>query len=289
MNFSELIIGTMRWGSWGVNFGTKETAELIESSLQENLYTFDHADIYGGYTTEELFGKAFSSTKIPREKIQLISKCGIQLPSETKNFGVKSYNYSKEYIIQQVEASLRNLQTEYLDVLLLHRPSPLMNPEEIAAAFGILRESGKVLDFGVSNFNAVQFEVISKVYPFLVTNQVEISVNETKAFYDGTLDQMMLKKLRPMAWSSLGNYFGNPLSEQNLRISAVLATLCEKYDAEENQLLLAFLLKHPSKILPVIGTTKMHTVKKLKKSLEINLNDEDWFSILEASTGHPVP
>ena len=288
MNFSEIIIGVMRWGIWGANFSVSETQKMIEVCLNENLYSFDHADIYGGYTTEELFGNAFSEMKIPRENIQLSSKCGIKMNSEKKNYPVKSYDFSKNYILNQVDESLRNLKTDYLDVLLLHRPSPLMNPEEIAAAFGILKSSGKVLNFGVSNFSTSQFDLISKYFPYLITNQVEISVNETKSFSDGTLDQMMMKKLQPMAWSVMGNYFSNPNSEQNLRIKKMINELILKYNIEENQLLLAFLLKHPAKIIPVIGTSKVETIQKFKQSLSVDLEQEDWFKILEASLGKEV-
>lgn len=288
MDFSKIIIGVMRWGIWGANHNELGVQKLIETALEENLYTFDHADIYGGYTTEELFGRAFSDMKIEREKIQLITKCGICNPSEKKKFPLKYYNYSKEYIINQVEESLQNLKTDYIDLLLLHRPSPLMNPEEIAAAFGILRNSGKVRDFGVSNFTTSQFDLISKYFPQLVTNQVEISLTETKTFYDGTLDQMMLKNLKPMAYSVLGNYFSEE-NERNARIFLVLKDLCQKYQATEAQLLLAFLLKHPSKILPIIGTSKAENIKSLKKSLEIDVEIEDWFMMLEANAGRRVP
>ena len=288
MDFSKIIVGVMRWGIWGANHSESGVQKLIETSLEEDLYTFDHADIYGGYTTEELFGNAFSEMKINREKIQLITKCGICMPSEKKNFPLKYYNYSKEYILNQVDESLKNLKTDYIDLLLLHRPSPLMNPEEIAAAFGVLRSSGKVRDFGVSNFTTSQFDLIFKYFPQLVTNQVEVSLTETKAFYDGTIDQMMLKKLQPMAWSVMGTYFSED-SERTARIKSVLEVLTKKYNAEEAQLLLAFLLKHPSKIIPIIGTSKVESIKSLKKSLQINLEIEDWFSLLEASLGHDVP
>ena len=288
MDFSKIIVGVMRWGIWGANHSESGVQKLIETSLEEDLYTFDHADIYGGYTTEELFGNAFSEMKIEREKIQLITKCGICMPSEKKNFPLKYYNYSKKYILNQVDESLKNLKTDYIDLLLLHRPSPLMNPEEIAAAFGVLRSSGKVRDFGVSNFTTSQFDLISKYFPKLVTNQVEVSLTETKAFYDGTIDQMMQKKLQPMAWSVMGTYFSED-SERIARIKSVLEVLTKKYNAEEAQLLLAFLLKHPSKIIPIIGTSKVESIKSLKKSLQINLEIEDWFSLLEASLGHDVP
>lgn len=288
MNFSPIIIGTMRWGIWGANHSEEEVQQLVETSLEEGFNTFDHADIYGGYTTEKLFGDAISSMNLPRESYQLISKCGIEYPGGVKPYEIKSYNYSKDYILKCVDESLRNLKTDYLDVLLLHRPSPLMNPEEIAAAFGILRSNGKVRDFGVSNFTTSQFDLIHQYFPFLITNQVEISLNETKSFYDGTLDQMMMHRLKPMAYSVLGNYFTTE-SEQNTRIKEVLNSLCEKYNGEENQILISFLLKHPAGIVPVIGTSKAENIKKFKKSLEIDLEREDWFRLLEASTGKRVP
>jgi len=288
MNFSEIIVGVMRWGTWGANYGVKEVQKLIAASLEQGFYTFDHADIYGGYTTEELFGNAFSEMKIQRENLQLITKCGICYPSEKKNFQVKHYDYSKEYILQQVDESLQNLKTDYIDVLLLHRPSPLLNPEEVAAAFGILRSNGKVKDFGVSNFNPAQFNLLHSYFPYLITNQVEISLTETKAFDDGSLEQMMQHQIKPMAWSALGNYFSET-SEKNQRIKAVLKSLSEKYNANETQLLLAFLRKHPSGILPIVGTTKPENFLLYKKSLGIELSTEDWFALLEASKGHRCP
>lgn len=288
MEFSKIIVGVMRWGIWGANHSEKDVQKLIETSLEENLYTFDHADIYGGYTTEELFGNAFSGMNIEREQIQLITKCGICYPSEKKNHPLKHYDYSKEYILNQVDESLRNLKTDYIDVLLLHRPSPLMNPEEIAAAFGILRSNGKVRDFGVSNFTTSQFDLIHHYFPYLVTNQVEISLTETKSFYDGTLDQMMAKNLQPMAWSVMGTYFAED-SERVARIKSVFDELCPKYMATEAQLLLAFLLKHPSRILPIIGTSKTDSIRPLKQALNIDLTTEDWFALLEASHGNKVP
>ena len=286
MVFSPIIIGTMRWGVWGVNHSIRAVQNLIEVSCKENLTTFDHADIYGDYTTEKLFGDAFSKMDLKREDVQFISKCGIEMPCINKNFSVKSYNYSKDYILKSVEKSLENLQTDYLDLLLLHRPSPLMNSVEIAESFEILREQKKVLHFGVSNFSPSQFDFINDTFP-IITNQVEISLNQTAAFYDGTLDQLMLKKLQPMAWSVMGNYFTEK-SEENKRIKRVLKILCEKYNAEENQILLAFILKHPSGILPVIGTSRPENIIKLKESLKIKLEHEDWFKLLEAQNGYEI-
>lgn len=286
MSFSPIIVGTMRWGIWGANHSIKEVQNLVQTSVHEGLTTFDHADIYGDYTTEKLFGDSFSKMNIKREEVQFISKCGIQMPCLNRNFGLKSYNYSKEHLLKSVDQSLANLKTDYLDLLLLHRPSPLMNPEEIAETFSILREQHKVRHFGVSNFSPSQFDLINNSFP-IITNQIEISLNQTKSFYDGTLDQMILKNLQPMAWSVMGNYFSEK-SEENLRIKKILTILCEKYDAAENQILLAFILKHPAHILPVIGTSRVENLIKLKNSLLLNLEQEDWFKLLEAKEGKEV-
>lgn len=284
--FSELIAGTMRWGVWGANHSVKEIQKLIDVCVEENITTFDHADIYGGHTTEELFGNAWKDMDLKRENLQFISKCGIVMNSDKKPSALKYYNYNKDYILNCVDESLSNLKTDYLDTLLLHRPSPLMNPEVIAEAFTVLKDAGKVKEFGVSNFSVSQFELINQYVP-LVTNQIEISVNEISSFENGILDQLMSKGLRPTAWSVMGSYFSDQ-SDENIRIKKVIVELCDKYNAEENQILLAFILKHPSKIIPVIGTSKAETIITLSQTLQIDLDLEDWFRILESIKGKEV-
>lgn len=284
--FSELIAGTMRWGIWGANHSVKEIQKLIDVCVEENITTFDHADIYGSHTTEELFGNAWKDMDLKRENLQFISKCGIVMNSDKKPSALKYYNYNKDYILNCVDESLSNLKTDYLDTLLLHRPSPLMNPEVIAEAFTVLKDVGKVREFGVSNFSVSQFELINQYVP-LVTNQIEISVNEISSFEDGILDQLMSKGLRPTAWSVMGSYFSDQ-SDENIRIKKVIVELCDKYNAEENQILLAFILKHPSKIIPVIGTSKAETIRTLSKTLQIDVDLEDWFRILESIKGKEV-
>ena len=276
----------MRWGIWGANHSVKEIQKLIDVCVEENITTFDHADIYGGHTTEELFGNAWKDMDLKRENLQFISKCGIVMNSDKKPSALKYYNYNKDYILNCVDESLSNLKTDYLDTLLLHRPSPLMNPEVIAEAFTVLKNAGKVKEFGVSNFSVSQFELINQYVP-LVTNQIEISVNEISSFENGILDQLMSKGLRPTAWSVMGSYFSDQ-SDENIRIKKVIVELCDKYNAEENQILLAFILKHPSKIIPVIGTSKAETIITLSQTLQIDLDLEDWFRILESIKGKEV-
>ena len=287
MNYSRLIAGTMTWGSWGKQLSKKEMADLMHHCLSNNITTFDHADIYGGYTTEADFGKAFTDSGINRENIQLISKCGIQYLSENRNNKVKHYDYSKEYIIWSVEESLKNLETDYLDLLLLHRPSPLMVAEEIAEAITILKKDGKIRDFGVSNFTPSQMEMIGLRMDIDV-NQIEFSLTQHSAMHDGTLDYLKTCGIKPMAWSPLGSVFKED-NEQTRRIHKQLGELMDKYNATEDQLLLAWIMKHPAGIHPVVGTTNKTRLKQAVEASKINLEVEDWFLILVASQGHKVP
>ncbi|SDS50146.1 Predicted oxidoreductase [Polaribacter sp. KT25b] len=287
MPTSEIIIGCMSWGKWGKQFSTKEQVELIQFCLENGNSTFDHADIYGDYSTEAEFGKAFVESGIAREDIQLISKCGIQLVGEARNNKLKHYNYAKEYIIWSVENSLQNFKTDYLDTLLLHRPSPLMQPDEIAEAISELKESGKIINFGVSNFTPSQVDLIADKIPVSI-NQIEFSLTHYAAMQNGSLDQMLQKQIQPMCWSPLGNVFKNE-TPQSFRIRKILNILSKKYAVSNDVLLLAWILKHPAKIYPVIGTTNKERILNANKALEIDLDLQDWFLLLEASKGEEMP
>lgn len=278
----------MLWGKWGKQLSTREMINLIQFCTDHGITSFDHADIYGDYTTEIDFGKAFSKSDIQRDSIELISKCGIQYIGETRSYNkIKHYDYSKDYIIWSVDTSLKNLGTDYLDLLLLHRPSPLMRSEEIAEAVLTLKNQGKIKQFGVSNFTPSQIELISQ-YIDLTVNQIEFSVTEHSAIHNGTLDQMMMKNITPMAWSPLGSIFKEK-TQQVLRIKEQLENLKAVYNADYDQLLLAWVLKHPSSIHPVIGTTNKTRILNALTATTIDLKLEDWFSILVASQGHKVP
>ncbi|UGU17800.1 aldo/keto reductase [Sinomicrobium kalidii] len=285
--YSGIIAGTMTWGSWGKQFSVKEMEARIHHCLENNITTFDHADIYGGYTTEEEFGKAFSDSGIQRENIQLISKCGIQYPCEKRNNKVKHYNYTADYMVWSVEQSLKNLRTDYLDLLLLHRPSPLMDPQEIAIAVEKLKFSGKIREFGLSNFTPSQMELIRSVTA-VSANQIEFSITEFSAIHNGTLDRMMVDGILPMAWSPLGKTFREK-TPQTDRIKELLMDLVVKYRVSADQLLLAWILKHPAGIRPVIGTTSPERITNAVKALDIDMEREDWFLLLVASQGHKVP
>ena len=287
LKYSKIVAGVMSWGNWRKHLDTEEMTQLIYNFIENDITTFDHADIYGDYTTEAEFGNALTKSDIKRSDIQIVSKCGIQYLGKSRPNKIKHYNYSKDYIIWSVEESLNHLKTDYLDALLLHRPSPLMHPNEIMEAIAKLAQEGKIKDFGVSNFTPSQVELITSEVPITI-NQIEFSATNFTAMYDGVLDQMVAKKIIPMAWSPLGNVFKDK-TEKNRRIHVQLEVLQEKYNASKDQLLLAWILKHPAQIHPVIGTTNNARIKNANRALDIDLEIEDWFFILKASQGHKVP
>tara|TARA_B100001250_G_scaffold312511_1_gene274516 strand:- start:507 stop:1373 length:867 start_codon:yes stop_codon:yes gene_type:complete len=286
-NIFKIISGTMNWGVWGKNLSEILMTELIEKSVSLGINTFDHADIYGGYTTEKSFGNALSLSKIDRESIFLISKCGIQYPSDKRPLKIKYYDYSKDHIRFSVENSLKNLKTDYLDVLLLHRPSPLMNPKEISEEIDKLKEEGKIKSFGVSNFTNSQIRFISKKIK-LLWNQIEFSLTNNHPMIDGTLDYLQENNIGVMAWSPLGSFFKEK-NEKQKRITILFNELSEKYNCTHDQLLLAWILKHPANIYPVLGSTNPNRLKLAVDAIKIDLEIDDWFLILKASDGKKVP
>ena len=284
--FSRMISGAMTWGSWGKKLSKKEMMELMHHSIECGLTTFDHADIYGSYSTEADFGAAFGDSGIKRDSIQLITKCGIQLTRGRDN-RINHYQYDKDYIIWSAEESLKKLKTDYLDFFLIHRPSPLMNPNEIAEAARHLLVSGKIKQFGVSNFTTSQMAMLEKAVP-VEGNQVEFSLTHHDPMYDGVFDDCIANKRMAMAWSPLGSFFRED-DEQGARIKAAMEPLKNKYDADESQLLLAWILKHPAKVHPVIGTTNKKRMELAAKAIKIDLELQDWFALLVAAQGHDVP
>lgn len=282
---SRVIAGTMTWGSWGKKLSKSGMADLMDFCVSQGLTTFDHADIYGEYENEKAFGEAFIESGIDREDIQLISKCGIQMTQGRQN-KVKHYQYDAEYIVWSAERSLKKLQTEYLDLFLLHRPSPLIISEEVAKAVNQLKSSGKIRQFGVSNFTPSQIALLEKEVG-VQGNQVEFSLTHTDPMEDGTFDDCIVHERMAMAWSPLGSYFRQK-DDRHERISEVLKSLKDKYNADESQLLLAFLFKHPANIYPVVGTTNKERLSNSMKATTLDLDLQDWFLLLEASKGEEV-
>jgi predicted oxidoreductase len=284
---SPIISGTMNWGVWDKNLTTKEMENMIQISIENKITTFDHADIYGSYTTEADFGKAFQASKISREKLQLITKCGIQMISEKRPENkIKHYEYSKEYIIWSVEESLKKLKTDFIDVFLLHRPSPLMQADEIAEAVEKLKSEGKIIDFGLSNFTSSQTELIRSKTE-VSYNQVQFSATHYEAMVDGSLDYMQTHEIRPLSWNPLGTVFRED-TKKTRRLKKLLSTLVEKYHFGSDTLLLAWILKHPAGIIPIAGTVNIARIQSLMKAVELKMDKEDWFAIWTESMGDDV-
>jgi len=286
---SSPVAGVMRWGVWGANFSTAQYREMIETCLQYGISAFDHADIYGDYTTEEDFGEALKENPSLRQHLKLITKCGIQMVTPNRPaHTIKSYNTSREHIIRSAEQSLRNFGTDYLDVLLIHRPDPLLDPAEVAEAVEQLKEQGKILSFGVSNFLPHQTDLLAK-YTLVEYNQLEISLLQLQALTDGSLENCMKNKIIPMAWAPLGGGLFTDDSHPRFRaISNAANQLAEKYNTGLNEILLAWLHTHPSGIQSVIGTTKIERLLQAKAAAAIRLEKEDWFALLLAAKGEDV-
>jgi len=285
---SPIISGTMNWGVWDKNLTLKEMENMIQICIENKITTFDHADIYGAYTTEADFGKAFHAGKIAREKLQLITKCGIQMIAENRPENkIKHYDYSKEYIIWSVEESLKKLKTDYVDVFLLHRPSPLMQADEIAEAVEKLKSEGKIIDFGLSNFTSSQTELIRQKTE-VSYNQVQFSATHFEAMTDGSLDYMQTHGIRPLSWNPLGTVFRED-TKKTRRLKKLFAELVQKYGFGSDTLLLAWILKHPAGVIPIAGTVNIARIQSLMKAVELEMDKEDWFAVWTESMGDDVP
>jgi len=282
------IVGCMRWGVWGENFTTSQYEQIINQCLEIGLDIFDHADIYGHYTTEADFGNALKNNNSLRGQIKIITKCGINMLTPNRpQYTIKSYDTSAGHITKSVEQSLQNFHTDYIDTLLIHRPDILIDVEEVAATISALKKSGKIKTFGVSNFTTSQVALLHK-YISVEHHQVEISVTNLNAFDNGVLDQCQLEKIEAQSWSPLGNGIFTENTEQHTRILKEADSLSKVYDCSVNQILLAFLYAHPSQIVPVIGTTKFERISEAKKAMEIELTREDFYKLWSASTGKEV-
>jgi len=282
------IVGCMRWGVWGENFTTNQYEQIINQCLAIGLNVFDHADIYGHYTTEADFGHALKGNTSLRNQIKIITKCGINMLTPNRpNHAIKSYDTSASHITKSVEQSLQNFHTDYIDTLLIHRPDILMHVEEIAATITTLKNAGKIKSFGVSNFTTSQVALLNKYIP-VEHHQVEISVTNLSAFDNGVLDQCQLENIEAQSWSPMGNGIFTEHTAQHTRILAEAENLAKTYECSVNQILLAFLYAHPSQIVPVIGTTKIERIQDAAKAIEIELTREDFYKLWTASTGKEV-
>jgi predicted oxidoreductase len=285
--FSRLAQG---FGSiWRETPSARDLHGYLMACLDEGITTLDNSAVYGGGLAETLLGEALARGPSLRERLQLVTKCDIVGQTETT---VHHYDTGKEHIVFSAKQSLRRLQTDRIDVLLLHRWDPLMDADEVAEAFTELKASGKVLHFGVSNHAPSQFELLASRLSFpLVTNEVEFSVINMEASFNGTLDQCQRLRISPMAWGPMG---GGKLftsdAEQAVRVRGALREVGDMLgEASIDQVALAWILRHPAKIVPILGTGNLSHMKSAVKAGNLELNRDQWFRIWTASQGHDVP
>jgi len=285
-NCSRIVAGMWRLSE---RCGEQGCNDFVAACLEHGVNTFDHADIYGRGESERLFGKAWRELGIDREQMVLISKCGNIQPTGTSSpLDVKSYDTSKAHILESVNGILTRLQTDYLDLLLIHRYDPFADFKEIAAAFDSLRTSGRVRFFGVSNYPPVQFGALnSYLGGLLVVNQVECSIFHPDPMMDGTLDVLQAGRLTPMAWSPLGGAFATRLAA-NPRLARVLESVSACSDGPEITAL-RWLLSHPSGIRPVIGTSRIERIKAAASACSGVCSRQEFFAILSAALGRDMP
>lgn len=288
---SELVYGVWKLADDPKGSYPGRVAEKIQTCLDIGITTFDHADIYGNYSCEELFGNALRQNKHFYKRIEIITKCGIMMGPGLDDQSISHYDTTKEHILFSVESSLEKLGTEKIDLLLLHRPDPLMNPEEIASAFYELKKEGKVIHFGVTNFSYSQILMLQSYLDVpLVTNQIEISPVQLNPFLNGVIDACFQLKIRPMAWTPYGGgYIFNSEEERANRIRQVIYELARERNATFEEILLAWLIEHPVGMIPIIGTNQVERIQIIKDYRKVQISRPDWFRIWAASTGEELP
>jgi predicted oxidoreductase len=287
-SLSRITAGMWRLGEW--NLRPAQRLEFIERAVERGVTSFDHADIYGGYVVEDLFGEALALKPSVRDEIELVSKCGIALPVDRRpDHAIKHYNTSTQHIVDSVEQSLSALRTDRLDLLLIHRPDPLLDLDEVAEAFTRLRREGKVLHFGVSNFTPWQYQALSSSVR-LVTNQVEFSPLRLDPLTDGTFDQLQSLGASPMIWSALGGgrlFVGT--DEHAVRIRVAVDTLAHTLGVSPATVIYAWILRLPSKPVVLTGSHRLSVLDEAIAATALKLTIQQWFSIYEACLGYEVP
>jgi predicted oxidoreductase len=292
---SEISLGCMRI----TELSKQDASILVNTALEEGINFFDHADIYSGGKSEEVFAQAIDMSPGIREKLIIQSKCGIR-----KGY----FDFSKEHILESVDGSLKRLKTDYLDVLLLHRPDALVEPEEVAEAFTILHNSGKVRYFGVSNQNPMQIELLSKyLNQKLIINQLQFSITNTGMIDSGInvnmkidrsldrdgsiLDYCRLKDITIQAWSpfQFGFFEGIFLNNDKFpELNQKIDEIAEAKGVPNTAIAIAWILRHPAKIQPIVGTTNAGRLKDICKASQINLTRPEWYDIYKAA-GNTLP
>ena len=293
---SSLISTRLAYGCWrlagregGARRDDAEGMAAVRAAFDAGYTLFDHADIYGRGECERIFGKVLRDTPGMRERITLATKCGICPPWDGRTH---CYNSSSAHIVESVEGSLKRLGTDFVDLLMIHRPDFLGDPREIASAFALLRAQGKVREFGVSNFRPSQLAALQRHCPMpLIANQVEVSLAALACLDDGTLDQCLAEGITPMAWSPLakGLLLDAPRDERTRSLQALLAKLAAEKGATPAAIALAWLLRHPARMMPIIGSTNPERIREATRADAIELTRGEWYDLLTAARGSALP
>lgn len=288
----DVALSRLVYGMWRIADDSDTSAAhvraKIDACLEQGITTMDQADIYGGYGAEAVLGAALKEDPGLRDRIEIVSKCGIVAPmGRHADKRIKHYDTSRGYIEQAVEKSLRDMGTEHLDLLLIHRPDPMMDHRETGAALDALVASGKVRAVGVSNFRPWDVELLeSAMETPLSTNQIEISLKELAPFTNGDLAYHQRRNIPLMAWSPLG---GGDLMTGQGPVAERLDAIAKAQGVDRAAVAVAFLLAHPAGILPVLGTNNVERIAKISDALEVELDRQDWFALYEAGLGTEVP
>jgi len=290
ITLSRIVWGLWRIKSW--NKTPKELARTMNKLLDLGVDTVDLADIYGDYEATKMFGEVLQADPTLSKRIKVVTKAGIVLLSEKQQqVYVKHYDTSAEHIIASVEQSLLDLGRDHIDLLLIHRPDPLMDPLEVAQAFDQLHKEGKVLSFGVSNFMPHHHSLLTKyVKQPLFVNQIEISLAHPQPFLDWQIPYMMENDITPMAWSPLGGGKLFTSDEPNMvKLKNALEQVAQNHGVTPEHIAYAWLLSHPSNIVVIAGSSNYDRVKSAVEAKDIVLDRQEWFYLLEQATGEPVP
>ena len=287
LSFSRIVYGMWRIGD-DTDTSPRHVQAKIEACLEQGITTMDQADIYGGYTAEAIQGNGLREAPSLRDKIEIVTKCGIVAPAGRHSAArVKHYDTGAKHINASVEASLRDMNTDRIDLLLIHRPDPMMDPEETGETLDALVASGKVRSVGVSNFRPWDFSLLqSNMTEDLVTNQIEISLAETSAFTNGDLAYLQERALPVMAWSPLG---GGSLMGKDGPLSDALERVARDNNVDAAAVAVAWLLAHPAKILPVMGTNNLARIASISDAEKVEMDRQTWFELYTLANGREVP
>ena len=286
LDFSRLIYGMWRIGD-DVNTSPAHVEAKIQTCLDQCITTFDQADIYGGYTAEKILGDALAKNPALRNRMEIVTKCDIVAPAgRHSDKRVKHYDTSQAHIEASVNQSLRDMQIEHIDLLLMHRPDPLMDHQDTGAALDALVDSGKVRSIGVSNFRPWDWKLLqSAMKAELVTNQIELSLAHIEPFTNGDLAFHQQHNHAVMAWSPLG---GGNLLNDSAGVGQRLKQIAGTIGMEPTAVAVAFLLRHPATILPILGTNNLARIAAISDALEVKLDRQTWFELYEAALGCEV-